>query len=150
MSDVPSAGEVAYFVHLHLNTVRDVGMHVHKEKVRMYHVEGKPRPMLVLMQLTEPEYGERIFIVLPITTKPKDGKDRLRTDLLRIGDCIDKDRNSFISLRPQRLPGNLLSNRGDKSPIKEIADSIGVRCVFNIVMDRLQRNPALWAARLGD
>ena len=104
---LPRAGQVAYFVHLHLDTARDDGAHPVLHNERVYRVDGKARPMLVLTEL-KPERGRRWLLAVPITSKGIDAKGNLKPDHIRMDRCLSADMESFAMLPPQRLPDNLL------------------------------------------
>lgn len=113
----PAAGEVAYFVHLHLDTACRHADHPHKSDQGIYQVDGKPRPMLVLHEYSSVKRKRRWFLVLPITSKGRDAKDRPRTDVEPIGDCINENRESFVEMSPEQLPENMLYVRSGHHPV---------------------------------
>lgn len=119
---LPVGGQVAYFVQLHLETAQEREKHPHLQRVRVYSVDGKARPMLVLTQLSKPARGRRWFLVLPITSKGQDARGRTRTDVQRIGNCLDPERPSFVKLEPVRLPDNLLSSGCGQTPVVQPCD----------------------------
>ncbi len=136
---LPSEGDVAYFVHLHLDTAAVKGAHPRQTATWVYHVEGKPRPMLVLTCLKQCDRGRRWFLVLPITTKGYDGKGRRRSDVEPIGRCIDPDRDSFVRVEPCRLPENLLFCGNGGSAIVRSCDPLGVGNALKILEHKLRK-----------
>ena len=104
--DLPTGGQVARFIKLHLDTLVRKDKHPHKEGESIYTIDGKTRPMLVLERLSR-ERGRRWFRVLPITTKGRDEGGNRRDDVEPIDNCIEADKVSFVEMRPQWLPDNL-------------------------------------------
>ena len=138
-AEMPAAGQVAYFVDLHLDTVRVVERNTRKEDIWWYRAEGKTRPMYVLAASPKRERGKRWFTVLSITTKGLDEKERLRDSHIHIGECICPDQDSYVDLRPQRLPENMLSRRAGESPIVSPCDRLGFDSATRIIAFALTR-----------
>jgi hypothetical protein len=110
--ELPDAGDVVYFIHLHLDTVELKGPHPYKKGEWKYTVDGKPRPMLVLQSLSEQAYGKgRRFKVLRFTTKNLDGKGNPRKNVIPMGRCIDPDTDSFLVAELLWLPQKLLHGK---------------------------------------
>lgn len=84
---LPNEGEAAYFVHLHLTTVRPKGPHPHRHGEWVYEANGKPRPMLVIRALPKRDRGARWFLALPITSKARPERDNM---LESIGTCLSE------------------------------------------------------------
>lgn len=105
---LPNEGEATYFVKVHLDTLNLVGPHPTIPECRLYALEGKARPMLVLRVLPGRERGRRWLLVLPITSKGLDGRGNRRTDVEPIGNCLDSCRESFVEMSPQKLPDNMI------------------------------------------
>ena len=130
---MPCAGDVAYFVKLHLDTAVKKGPHAHREDHRVYEVEGKPRPMLVMQLLTKRCRGRRQFLVLPITSQGHDEKGTRRSDVKPIGRCIDDEHDSFVEMERWLLPENLLHAPDGKSPMKKPCEPFAVQNVQKIM-----------------
>ena len=130
--DLPSAGQVAYFVHLHLDTAQDLGEHPIHNDERVYRVNGKARPMLVLAEL-KPERGRRWFHVLRITSKGLDEKGNPKEGHQRIGKCIAPEVDSCVVLELQRLPDNLLHPIDGGSAVVVPCDQFGFDQALKII-----------------
>ena len=106
--NIPNEGEVAYFVKLHLDTLQLTGPHPVVQEHCLYSLEGKSRPMLVLMVLPERERGRRWLLVLPITSKGLDARGNRKSGLEPIGNCLESSRESFVETNVQKLPENMV------------------------------------------
>lgn len=126
-NQLPKEMDIAYFVHLHLNTIELSSAQSHREGHSFYRVEGKPRPMLVLNVLPD-QRGCRWFRVLPITSKGKDANERLKQSLFSIGKLPGFKCDSYIASDDARkLPENMVHRASGRSPIIHTMD----RMVFN-------------------
>lgn len=111
--ELPEAGQVARFVHLHLDTVRMEKCHTLKEEHASYTVEGKVRPMIVLRACPR-ERGRSWFLVAPLTTKGLDEDGSIKPTCLAVGSCVDPEKESFVKKNEvTRLPDNMLEEGGD-------------------------------------
>ena len=131
--ELPNVGQVAYFVDLHLDTVREDNPHPHCQGTWVYYAEGMPRPMYVLAAPKKSERGRRWFVVLPITTKGPDERGATRRNLLHIGECIDPGKDSFLRLEPKRMPENMLHPMNGRSPVCGPCDERGFQNVVKLV-----------------
>ena len=104
---LPSAGKVAYFVKLHLYTVRFVKHSDELKKTGLYEVEGKARPMLVCEVLAG--NAGCSFRVFPMTTKS--AKQRGNPEYrVPVGRLPNETKESFVMVDDiQILPENMLS-----------------------------------------
>lgn len=117
--ELPREGDVAYFIKLHLDTVRREGP-AEKPDESMYSVRGKSRPMFVVRCDTVD--GRHLFQVFPLRRSGS-------RETVRIGCLIDPNRQSFVETRPLWLPANM-------------AGSITKRCdriAFNSIVSILNR-----------
>jgi hypothetical protein len=130
---MPKEMDIAYFVHLHLNTIKSTTEPSHREGHCCYRVEGKPRPMLVLTVLPE-ERGCRWFRVLAITSKGKDVQGKLKRGFIPIGKLRDHDCVSYITVDDNRkLPENMVHRANRRSPIIDSMDRLGFDNVITTV-----------------
>ena len=105
---LPSEGDVAYFVKLHLDKVRFVKHIDDPKKTGLYEVEGKARPMLVCKVLAG-NSGRR-FRVFPMTTKGVDRLGQPKACRVSVGRLPNDTEDSFVMVDEiQRLPENMLS-----------------------------------------
>ena len=105
---LPSEGDVAYFVKLHLDKVRFVKQIDEPKKTGLYEVEGKARPMLVCKVLAG-NSGRR-FRVFPMTTKGVDRLGQPKACRVSVGRLPNDSEASFVMVDEiQRLPENMLS-----------------------------------------
>jgi hypothetical protein len=119
--DLPKAGDVARFVHLHLDTAERMSDRPSMPGAYYYRLEGKPRPMLVLCRLPQREYGRRWFLVLPITSKNHGNRGMV----LPISDCIESGRPSYIMCKAlSRLPENLLHRKDGENWVIRTLDKL--------------------------
>lgn len=137
--ETPTAGQVAHFVHLHLDTARDIGDHPVHRNERVYHVDGKARPMLVLAELTR-ERGKRWFKVLRITSKGLDANGNPKVAHQFIGDCIGPEIGSFVVLEVQRLPDNLLHAMDGRSAIVAPCHQLAFDQAWKIIQHKFLRH----------
>ena len=137
--ETPKAGQVAYFVHLHLDTARDIGDHPVHQNERVYHVDGKARPMLVLAELKR-ERGRRWFKVLRITSKGLDAHGNPKIGHQLIGDCIGPEIGSFVVLELQRLPDNLLHAMNGRSAIVAPCHQFAFDQAWKIIQHKFLRH----------
>jgi hypothetical protein len=126
---LPKDGDIAYFIHLHLDTVVEECKHPQRPAERIYRVEGKPRPMLVLRHQLGREYGKCRFWVCPITSRG-DAKGNPRRGYEPIGKCIDGARKSFVSLEPLWLPENMLHG---ESPIVKPCEPLAFQNAIKVI-----------------
>ena len=110
---IPKEGDVAYFVKLHLDTLQMTGTHPSRQNHRLYSLEGKSRPMLVVRLLPERERGRRWLLVLPITSKGLDTLGNRKDGLQPIGNCLDSSCDSFVELNVCKLPENMICRKND-------------------------------------
>ena len=137
---LPQSGDVARFVHLHLDTAAEECEHPYKAAVVVYRVEGKPRPMLVLHRLTRCERGRRWFLVIPITSKGRDEGGQVRSDHEPIGNCIDPNMESFVRMEVLfMLPENLLHREGGDAPAVKPCDPHAYRNALTVIMHKAMR-----------
>ncbi len=123
-SQLPKEMDIAYFVHLHLDTTEPSSDRSHKQDHFVYCVEGKPRPMLVLRVLPD-HRGRRWFRVLPITSKGKDANERLKNGVFFVGKLPGNERDSYITADDLRkLPENMVHRAKDRSPIIHSMDRL--------------------------
>ena len=133
-SELPREMDIAYFVHLHLDTLAVSALRSDIAGHRVYRVEGKPRPMLVTYVLPE-KNGLRWFRVLPITTKGEHHNHQLKDGHFLIGKLRGAAEVSYIKPDDSRkLPENMLHH---KKGLATIIDS----------MDRLRFNELVNLAR---
>ena len=115
-TQLPKERDIAYFVHLHLDTIELASEPSYREGHCIYRVEGKPRPMLVLTVLPD-QRGCRWFRVLPITSKGKDANGQLKRGCVPIGKLPDHDCVSYITVDDSRkLPANMVDRANRRSP----------------------------------
>ena len=136
--ELPNEREVAYFVHLHLDTVTEQARHSEMEDVWIYSVQGKPRPMLVLRRLPERKRGRRMLLVVPITSQGLDSQRKLLPDHEPIGDCLDRGKPSYLKLQLQRLPENLVHRQAGKSSIKQPCDPFAFGHVIKTIENKIR------------
>lgn len=134
------ARDIPYFIQLHLESVteNDSVPHPWKKGHRIYSVEGKPRPMLVIQEMPR-KRGKNRYMVYSLTSKKPESGNK---DVIRIGNCIDPEKTSFIATEPQVLPENMISRDGEKN---SAIRSIG-RMEFNNIMSILSRTALTTAA----
>ena len=136
-NQLPKEMDIAYFVHLHLDTIELSSPHSHREGHCVYRVEGKPRPMLVLNVLPD-QRGCRWFRVLPITSKGKDANERLKRSLFPIGKLPGFECDSYItSDDPRKLPENMVHRANGRSPIIHTMDRLGFDSLVSIARHHL-------------
>jgi hypothetical protein len=114
--------------------VRDIGHHPNKNGHRMFQVEGKPRPMLVIQEVPA-RNGKRRYQVLPITSKKREDQKHL----IPIGNIIDPDTASFIDKEIQVLPENMISREAGKNPIIRSCDKGDFLNIMRIVQNAALR-----------
>jgi len=97
-------GQIAYFVHLHLDTVTLFDKQGRQKDCSWYKVEGKRRPMIVQ---GEPVLEREVwwYRVVPLTSKP--GKGRTR-----VGRIVDPEKVSYAIHDVQRMPECLFDGHG--------------------------------------
>ena len=106
---LPSERDVAYFVKLHLDTVRFVKHSDEPKKIGLYEVEGKARPMLVCRVFGKGS-GRRFFRVFPMTTVGFDELGQPKACRVSVGRLPNKTKESFVMVDDiQTLPENMLS-----------------------------------------
>ena len=130
--------DVAYFVHLHLDTVTadEDCDHPDCNGVWAYRVHGKPRPMLVLGLFPKPCRGRVWVKAVPLTTKGEDGKGRQRDDVMLIGKLVDPDKDSYVKLELWRLPENLLSDRTGQAPYSRQVDQGSFAAITKLLVHK--------------
>ena len=128
---------VAYFVALHLDTVCEFEPHPVRTGERVYKVDGKPRPMLVLQRRPEKRRGRRWFFVLPITSKGLNEKGELLPGMERIGNCLDPTRDSFVELRLRELPENMIHLSNGSPVVKTACDPLAFANALKVLQHRL-------------
>src|SRR6478609_6653752 len=128
--------DVVYFVHLHLDTARRLNESARHENEKVYRVEGKPRPMLVMSRLQK-RRGRDWFRVLPITSKGKDKTGKLLPDIEYIGDCLNVGRESYVKLDPRDLPENMLSVEDGKSLVVTPCDHFAFANAIKVLERKL-------------
>jgi len=137
---LPQSGDVARFVHLHLDTAAEESQRSDMPAVSVYRVEGKARPMLVLHRLARCERGRSWFLVLPITSKGRDGRGHVLPDCEPIGNCIDADVESFVKMEVLfRLPENLLHREGGNAPAVKPCDPHAYRNALTVIRHKAMR-----------
>jgi len=134
---LPDGGQLAYFVKLHLDTARR-RERACKDGEWQYIVEGKPRPWLVLTRLPskKPSRGRRWFLALPITSKGLDENGDVKEGFQPMNKCIDGDRESFVELKPQDLPENLLHAKDGQSAVGTPCNPLEFGNVVRIALHR--------------
>jgi hypothetical protein len=118
-NELPTGGQVAWFITLYLDTLVRKDKHPHKERESIYTVDGKTRPMLVLRRLSKKERGVWWFLVLPITTKGADESSMCHAEFQPIGNCIHTEKQSFVEMRVQRIPENFFVRGSIEKPCNE-------------------------------
>lgn len=118
------AGKVAYFVHLHLNTVKEIGPSPEISDERVYSVIGKARPMVVMCRERKLERDKNWYLVLPVFSNGLDAGGKLKQYFEPIGDCLETSHESFVHLVPLRLPENMLSTRDGRSALLKPIDPL--------------------------
>lgn len=137
-------GQIVYFVKLHLDTLKkERPLHLdpsegkvkrpQRDKLYVYTVVGKSRPMLVMTCLPK-EYGKFWFLVCPITSEGLDENKKLRENMQRMGNCIDPERDSFIETEPQKLPDNMIDAIEGTSPVKDPCNRMCVDNAMKVLM----------------
>jgi hypothetical protein len=130
---MPSVLQVAWFVHLHLDTADEDGPHPHGGSTRYYRMAGKPRPMLVIAAPKKREHDRRWFVVLRTTTKRPDDVGVGRSRWQCIGNCLQEAKESFLCFEPALIPENLLHIVNDQSPILVPYHELAFRSLLTIV-----------------
>lgn len=115
------AGQIVYFVHLHLDTVRHARPHDFRENHLVFEVEGKARPMLVWKCEGE-KRGHRWYRVFPMTRQ----KLNKRGFQVPFGD-------EYINLDPRSIPDNMLYCEGSRSPVVKSLDPQSFGCILKIM-----------------
>lgn len=129
----PKEMDIAYFVHLHLNTTERSSAHPYKDEESLYCVAGKPRPMLVLTVHSD-RLGVRWFRVVPITSKGTDSNQRKKLNLYPIGKLPGDKRDSYIMADGSgKLPQNMVHRVSGRSPVIDTMDPLGFSSLVKIV-----------------
>lgn len=130
---------VAYFVELHLNSAAYLGEHEHKARYLNYHIEGKPRPMLIYAP-ARMERDCRWFHVLRITTKGKDQHGKTKPQMTAIGPLVQNDKTSYVDIDSAlKMPETLLYQVDGKNPVIKRLERCDFDPLIKIVMDRMMR-----------
>lgn len=142
---LPSDGDVAYFVKLHLDTVECTGPHSTRTDHCCYRVDGKARPMIVIRRIERRRRGRTWFVVLELTTKGLSENGEVMDGYMSIGRAVDRDRDSFVGLKPDELPENMLSFKDGRAAVGRM-DQLVQEHIFN-VLERRIRSHSLKAVR---
>jgi hypothetical protein len=130
--------KIAYFVHLHLDTARESCDQSGKLQIRLFTVEGKARPMLVIGQSRNKATGVMWYRVLKVTTKGLMPNGQVKEGVERIGDCIEKGRESFVELMSLvAYPENLLTRDIGGDVVAESVDPLIIQNVLRIVRHKV-------------
>ncbi len=119
-------GHIAYFVKLHLDTVKVVDK---REEVWSFRVDGKARPMLV-RRVTEAN-GVKWFRVFHLTTKGKDRNGNVKPDLFPVGHILEAEKESYINRNAELLPENMIWTRNEFTP--KLLDRLEFQSVLKIL-----------------
>jgi hypothetical protein len=124
-SELPKERDVAYCVHLHLETTTFAEPHLYKADHAVYKVEGKTRPMLVLGELSKRKRGKRWFHVIPITSKGKAEDGRRKPNCYSIGQLPGCETESYLVVDDVRLlPDNMVHQHNGKPKIVHQLDRL--------------------------
>ena len=102
---VLKAGDVAYFVKLHLDTLKPIDKHPNKPSHWVYRVEGKRRPMLIYEVKVQAD-GHRTFVVFPIRSQDKHGGTG-KPNRIRLENLLKPKKVSYLEKTCQELPQNM-------------------------------------------
>ena len=142
---LPSAGDVAYFVKLHLDTVRFVKHSDERKKIGLYEVEGKARPMLVC-EVVAGNSGRCSFRVFPMTSIGVDGEGRPQQYRIPVGRLGFETTNSYVVADDiHRLPENMLSPDEDGECIIQSLGKLTLGHVIKIWQGHALRSGGLSA-----
>ena len=132
-------GTVAYFVHLHLDTAKQIAKHAHREQHWVYEVEGKPRPMLILSK-PRSERGQHWYRVSPLTTKGLNEQGACKPRHVRIGTLCNQDSESYVIAEVYNVPENLVHLVHGRSPVIGTIDRLAFGNILKIVQNVLLRS----------
>lgn len=136
-ADIPAVGKVAYFIKLHLDTIKCSGSSNLRSDHMTYVVEGKERPMYIVSRNPVTRRGRAWMKVLPITSKGPSDKRALGDELIAMGRCIESGCESFISLVMLELPDNMLARTNGKARVVEPCDPLGFGSAIKLLNFRL-------------
>jgi hypothetical protein len=130
----PRDGDVIYFHDLHLDTAHTKSGTPVRAGVRVYEVEGKSRPMIVLYEIPNGEEGNRPrwFRVVKLSTKISDFKRK--RGWMRVG-VILGDKVSYADTTPYCFPANLIDG-----PVKHHLDRLEINLIYSLIS--AQRRPS--------
>ena len=148
-ASLPNGGDVAYFVHLHLDTINEHSEHPRKKDTLIYRVEGKARQMFVIKRLSQKERGKRWFLALPITSKGLNEAGHKRKGYQQISNCLDGKTESFVKWEVHRYPENMLHAKRGHPTVVTPCDPATFKDVLKIVMDRAQRGTLIVSSGVG-
>jgi hypothetical protein len=108
-----NSGGIFWGYKLHLDTAEivvdeSIGLPGHK----MFRVQGKERPAIILAEKANKRCGRRQFVVVFLTTKSCDSRGVRRTDLVPFS--YFEGQASFVELPESVLPENLISRFKEK------------------------------------
>ena len=130
------SGDVVYFYHLFLATVRDrqPAPHPATDDTFVFRVNGKARPMLIVDRIPyhSGHGGSTWYRVLPITTKgtehgrPKPGHEP-------IGPCIDGNRPSYVNCYELTSYPDALLSAEHAGPLVQPVDPNAIQNILSVV-----------------
>lgn len=119
-------------IRLHLDTVEWKEVDLIKEDESIYEVHGKVRPMIILRELKKRARRRKWFIVVELFSD-RDKAGTAGRHMKSIGNCIRKDKESWVCLRPSKIPENMLQD------FIEPCDGRGFEMGMRIVMSMVSR-----------
>jgi hypothetical protein len=126
------ARSVVYGIHFHKDTTRIVKKHDFLPDTLCCEVEAKRRPLLVITNAKR-DRGKAWFIVLPVTSKGLSENGELKPNHIRIGNCIQEDRTSYLKLFAESVPCNLLSEDGTTCDLIKELDTLDFQHIVKIL-----------------
>jgi hypothetical protein len=133
---LPTDGDVANCVFLHLDTVARMDKHALHGGEWLYEVAGKPRPMLILQRRAKQYRGRTWFLALPITTKGRDEKGQVREGMQWIGKCLDGQQDSYVRMEVREIPDNLLHYERGGSALVSPCDYCAFQNAVRVIMHK--------------
>ena len=124
-------GDVAYYIRLHLDTLRYLGDHPENRDDRMYEVAGKARPMIVIKVISTDRSGRSKYQTVSLTSKGRDWNGDLRPGFVRLGDLLQNGTESFVKLSVDETPDNLIQPPGKLKALDQLS--------FNAIISILQK-----------